>query len=118
MLEKLFEQFVPPIPSAKNQGVQPEAPYIKAVPCVPSVPPEKTEIEINDDEDSGIQAAVYIYPRFVLCSTPNGKGLQVMAKDAEHEAFLLRANPPQCGMCQTRCLFIFLVCTFLVNRLK
>lgn len=100
MLEKLFEQFVPSVPSAKNQGVQPEPAYIKPVPRVPSVPPEKSETETIDDVGSGIEAAVYIYPRFVICYTPNGKGLQVLAKDTETEAFLLRANPPQCGNCQ------------------
>ncbi|WP_411727165.1 hypothetical protein [Methyloglobulus sp.] len=39
------------------------------------------------------------YPKQVTCHTPNGKAMQVLAEDAEHGAFLLRMNPPQCGNC-------------------
>jgi hypothetical protein len=56
--------------------------------------------QLKAEAEAQPEAIITIYPRFVLCYTPLGKGLQVMAKDAEHEAFLLRANPPQCGNCQ------------------
>jgi hypothetical protein len=56
--------------------------------------------QLRAETESQPEAVITIYPRFVTCYTPNGKGLKVMAKDAEHEAFLLRANPPQCGNCQ------------------
>ena len=56
--------------------------------------------EIIEQLKAEAEAVITIYPRFVTCYTPNGKGLKVMAKDAEYEAFLLKMNPPQCGNCQ------------------
>jgi hypothetical protein len=187
MLEKLFKQFVPSVPSEKNHRVQPEAPQINAVPPVPSVPPEKKVIlntpesrrlqpwqEAENDpvqtvttglgvidippqpdnmrrfcrkyqhsnhvygwDDQVIRCAVQNqvnhddlprhcsdfatnglpiptvgvrwqpesippqctaipkveYQRFVECFTPEGISIQVMAKSAEHETFLLKMNP-------------------------
>jgi hypothetical protein len=63
---------------------------------------QKQEIieQLKAETEAQAEAVITIYPRFVTCYTPNGKGLKVMAKDAEHEAFLLRMNPPQCGNCQ------------------
>ncbi len=49
--------------------------------------------QLRAEAKSQPEAVITIYPRFVVCYTPNGQGLQVMAKDAEHEAFLLRINP-------------------------
>lgn len=34
------------------------------------------------------------YPRHVTCWTPAGNPMAVLAKDAEHETFLLMMNPP------------------------
>lgn len=56
--------------------------------------------QLEAETESQPEAVITIYPGLVTCYTPNGKGLLVMAKDAEHEAFLLRMNPPQCGSCQ------------------
>ena len=36
---------------------------------------------------------VITYPRLVICWTPAGNPMAVLAKDAEHETFLLRMNP-------------------------
>ena len=55
--------------------------------------------QLKAEAESQPEAVITIYPRYVICYTPNGAGLKVMAKDAEHEAFLLRINPPQCGNC-------------------
>lgn len=55
--------------------------------------------QLRVEAESQAEAVITIYPRFVLCYTPNAVGLQVMAKDAGHEAFLFRMNPPQCGNC-------------------
>jgi len=49
--------------------------------------------QLEAETESQPEAVITIYPRYVICYTPNGKGLQVMAKDAEHEAFLLKMNP-------------------------
>ena len=62
---------------------------------------QKQEIieQLRAEAESQPQAVITIYPRFVTCYTPNGAGLKVMAKDAEHEAFLLGMNPARCGNC-------------------
>ena len=49
--------------------------------------------QLRAEAESQAEAVITIYPRFVVCYTPNGQGLQVMAKDVEHEAFLLKMNP-------------------------
>lgn len=56
--------------------------------------------QLETEAESQPEAVITIYPRYVICYTPNGKCLKDMAKDAEHEAFLLKMNPPQCGNCQ------------------
>ncbi|MEQ1560690.1 MAG: hypothetical protein ABL933_17355 [Methyloglobulus sp.] len=33
------------------------------------------------------------YPRQIICYTPMGNPVKVMATDADHEAFLLKMNP-------------------------
>ncbi len=55
----------------------------------------KSEIikQLEAEAESQPEAVITIYPRYVICYTPNGKGLQVLAKDAEHETFLLKMNP-------------------------
>ncbi|MEQ1739647.1 MAG: hypothetical protein ABL884_07045 [Methyloglobulus sp.] len=49
--------------------------------------------QLRAEAESQPEAVITIYPRYVICYTPKGQGLRVMAKDAEHEAFLLRMNP-------------------------
>ncbi|MEQ1485989.1 hypothetical protein [Methyloglobulus sp.] len=54
----------------------------------------KAEIigQLRAEAESQPEAVITIYPRYVICYTPKGQGLRVMAKDGEHEAFLLRMN--------------------------
>lgn len=79
--------------SPKDKLTDTQLAYLKA---------NKAEIitQLESEKESQPEAVITIYPRFVTCYTPLGKGLQVMAKDAEHEAWLLRMNPPRCGNCQ------------------
>jgi len=50
--------------------------------AVPPVPPEKTKIKTENNN-----------PLLVTVWTPAGNPMQVQAKDAEHAAFLIWANP-------------------------
>ncbi len=34
-----------------------------------------------------------LYPRLVTCWTPDGNPISILAKNAEHEAFLIKMNP-------------------------
>ena len=61
-----------------------------------------TQLEFLKQHKAAIVAELEAetYPKQVTCHTPNGKGLRVSAKSKEHEEFLLRMDPPQCGNCQ------------------
>jgi hypothetical protein len=51
----------------------------------------KTEIitELSAEAEAQPEAVITIYPHFVICFTPNGVGLQIMAKDADLGWFVL-----------------------------
>ncbi len=50
-------------------------------------------MQLEAETESQPEAVITIYSRYVICYTPNGNLMQVMAKSLEHEAFLLKINP-------------------------
>jgi hypothetical protein len=74
----------------------------------------KAEIirQLETETESQPEAVITIYPRFVICYTPNGGPIRLLAKDAGHEQLLINMNPkPTVAKESLKSLFTCGTCT-------